>query len=43
MEFLLGVLLFAIGTGLVALCLVAIPGPRRADGGDAAGHGHASH
>jgi hypothetical protein len=27
MEFALGVVLFLAGSGLVALCLVAIPGP----------------
>jgi len=35
MEFALGVILFLIGTGLIALCLFAIPGPQQ-DGASAA-------
>jgi len=43
MGFFFDLFLFAVGSGLVALCLVAIPGPHRADSEPAAGHGHAPH
>ncbi|MDE2228998.1 MAG: hypothetical protein KGL11_08165 [Alphaproteobacteria bacterium] len=43
MSFAIGVLFYALGTALIALCLVAIPG--RGDHGQAGGpvpHGHGS-
>jgi hypothetical protein len=44
MGFLFGVVSFVLGTALVAVCLLAIPGPEGAGPApDAAGHGHGGH
>ena len=46
MEFVLGVVTFILGSVLVAVCLVAIPGPPGEGGAAAAAppaHGHGSH
>jgi hypothetical protein len=44
MDFGLGVILFLAGSALVALCLVAIPGPAgEGTAHDAAPHGHGGH
>jgi hypothetical protein len=51
MAFLFGVVTFLMGAALVAVCLVAIPGPEALEGdpvghgknGDPAGHGHGAH
>jgi hypothetical protein len=42
MEFALGVVLYLLGSGLVALCLVAIPGPPQegAPGAQPSAHHH---
>jgi len=40
MEFALAVVLYLLGTGLVALCLFAIPGPRQGSGPGAAPAAH---
>jgi hypothetical protein len=44
MAFVFGVVSFVLGTALIAVCLLAIPGP---DGGvgepEAGGHGHGGH
>jgi hypothetical protein len=39
MSFALGVILFILGSALIALCLAAIPGPP----GAAPAHGHDAH
>ncbi len=44
MEFLLGVVIFAAGSILIGLCIVAIPGPGGTEERPAAsGHGHGGH
>lgn len=44
MEFLFGVVSFVLGTVLVAICLLAIPGPDGAEAHDAPpAHGHGGH
>jgi hypothetical protein len=44
MDFALGVILFILGSGLVALCLEAIPGPAGGKDGHAPpSHGHGGH
>jgi hypothetical protein len=44
MAFVFGVVSFILGTALVAVCLVAIPGPGGAAGEpEAGGHGHGGH
>lgn len=45
MSFLLGLVLFVIGSAVLAFCIAAIPGPHRPEGAGhgAAGHGHGGH
>jgi hypothetical protein len=40
MEFALGVILFLLGSGVIALCVFAVPGPRQAGGPGAAPPDH---
>jgi len=44
MAFVFGVVSFILGTALVAVCLLAIPGPEGASAEhEAGGHGHGGH
>lgn len=44
MEFVFGVVSFVLGTVLVAICLVAIPGPTAVEqSGAPPSHGHGGH
>ena len=43
MEFVFGVVSFVLGTALVAVCLVAIPGPASLEQSRATTHGHGGH
>ena len=40
MNFVLNLVTFILGSALVAVCLVAIPGPPREEGAAAHDHGH---
>jgi hypothetical protein len=43
MEFLFGFVAFVLGSVLVAVCLVAIPGPEGEEREAPAAHGHGGH
>jgi hypothetical protein len=40
MEFALGVILYVLGTGLISLCVFAVPGPRQSGAAGAAPSAH---